>query len=302
MAFERCVALEAGDKSVLYFNLSHQGPAVPAQATVTLQAYEEDSGRIFAELAIRLQPPPGYGDDVVRFTAGADGTWSYAGDRVAAYDPRWWPRELAYVPLTAVPLQLQVDDNTLNVRWGGETVAAITDHTKPSVLTPASMAFELSDFDQWHLALRVWFFWLDTRIGGGHEVPDAERFDMLLRKKDGFITLACTDMHWREMWAQIDGAPMRATLGLSGSAKLKLVTEGVHKVAAMFKREKGEDHSEVYDPVAALIPRQAQRLGQVDKFDKRGKGLEAHIPTIENVVPQSEGTLARMTSSDVRLG
>jgi len=199
---------------------------------------------------------------------------------------------------------VRVDGVNLRVEWGDKVVAKITDHTNPSVLKPESMRLELFDFDRNHLALRAWFFWLDTNIGSGHEVPDAERFDMLLRKNDGYVTLACTDMHWREMWAQIDGAPMQATLGMSRAAKLKLLTEGLEKVKAIFTGKKEADHEGVFSPVDGpepLVPKQAARLGGGD-FATRGKGAEAHLPTIVNVVEQSDATTLKMVSSDVRLG
>ncbi|MCB8923084.1 MAG: hypothetical protein H6662_15970 [Ardenticatenaceae bacterium] len=304
VAFERCAALQPGDTSLIYFNLDHIGPDLPGEATVTIEAYDEKMGEVKATLPIRLQKPPAYNDSVVQFIQNG-AVWQPQGTQVASYEPRWWPRPAVdYVPLATYPLQVRLDGKRLLVEWGGKTVAQITDHTDPTVLLPQSMRLELFEFDRSHLALRAWFFWLDKNIGSGHEVPDAERFDMLLRKQDGYVTLACTDMHWREMWAQIDGAPMEATLGMSRAAKLKLLTEGIAKVKAFFTGEKEADHDGVFSPVdgpAPLIPKQAARLGGGD-FATRGKGAEAHLPTIINVVEQSDATTLKMVSSDVRLG
>lgn len=308
LAFERCVPLQTDDSSLIYFNLAHHGPDVPERATVTLEVFAYDEKRkqvqeVVATRTIALQRPAAYPNDAVHFVQ-ADGAWQPAGAQVPAYDPRWWPRDVTYGALADYPLRVQVAGDALRVLWGETAVGIITDHTKPSIFQPETMMLELFDFDQWHLALRLWFFWQDVNIGGGHEVPDAERFDLLLRKKDGFVTLACTDMHWREVWAQIDGAPLRATLGLSNAAKLKLLAEGIEKIAHMFKREHGEDHEGVYSPVDGprpLIPRQAERLGQ-GEFTTRGKGAEAHIPMLENVVKQSDDITKKMVSSDVRLG
>ncbi len=305
MAFERCVALEPNDVSMIYFNLDHVGPDVPDETMVTIEAFDEKTGDVVAALPITIQKPEGYSEDVMRFMEASTGVWQPLGSKVVRDEPRWWPKEtIDYLPVTAYPLQVQVEGTKLLVEWDGKLVGQITDHTKPSVLQPETMRLELFDFDRHHLALRTWFFWLDTNIGGGHEVPDAERFDMLLRKQDGYVTLACTDMHWRETWGQIDGAPMRATLGMSRAAKLKILTEGVEKITGIFKREKGKDHEGVYSPVdgpAPLIPKQAERLGKGD-FATRGKGAEAHLPVLENVVEQSEATMRKMVSSDVRLG
>lgn len=306
LAFERCAPLEPEDVSLIYFNLDHVGPDLPDSATVTIEAFNEKSGAVVASLPITLQRPPEYENTVARFVPSAANLWQPQGTLVARYEPRWWPRPaVAYTPLANCPLQVRVADARLLVEWDGTVVGQITDHTKPSVLQPETMRFELFDFDAYHLALRIWFFWLDTRIGGGHEVPDAERFDLLLRKQDGYVTLACTDMHWRETWGQIDGAPMRATLGMSQAAKLKILTEGVEKITGIFKREKGQDHEGVFSPVdgpSPLIPKQAERLGK-GEFTTRGKGAEAHLPVLENVLPQKSAENTRkMVSSDVRLG
>lgn len=306
LAFERCAPLEPGDVSLIYFNLDHVGPDLPDTAVVTIEAFDEKSGVVVAALPITLQKPPQYDGNAVRFISPAFNLWQTQGTEVARYEPRWWPREtITYVPLANCPLQLRVEGAKLLVEWDGNVVGQITDHTKPSVLQPETMRFGLFDFDAYHLALRIWFFWLDTRIGGSHEVPDAERFDLLLRKQDGYVTLACTDMHWRELWGQIDGAPMRATLGMSQAAKLKILTEGLTKVTGIFKREKGKDHTGVFSPVdgpAPVVPKQAERLGQ-GEFVTRGKGAEAHLPVLENVLPQKSDEVTRkMVSSDVRLG
>ncbi|MCZ7669031.1 MAG: hypothetical protein M5U34_18485 [Chloroflexi bacterium] len=62
---------------------------------------------------------------------------------------------------------------------------------------------------------------------GRHEVPDAERFDLLLRPGDGLVTLACTDLHWREMWGQTIAPPLEATVGLNWRQKAVLGKEKI---------------------------------------------------------------------------
>jgi hypothetical protein len=210
------------------------------------------------------------------------------------------------VPGTADLLTVRRDQNNLRVFWGERETAVITDHTNPTILDDHAIYFDLSQFDEWHLALRIWFFWLDKNIGSGffigrHEVPDAERFDLLIRKKDGQVTLACTDLHWREMWGQINqGETMRATLGLNFETKTKLAEEELSKVLNIWQKEKGQDYIDPYNPIE-YISRLAMGLGQERVV--RGKGTEAHIPTIHNMTQVREPNRpSRMTSSDVRLG
>jgi hypothetical protein len=158
------------------------------------------------------------------------------------------------------------------------------------------------------VALRIWFFWLDKNIGkaffvGRHEVPDAERFDMLIRRQDGATTLACTDLHWRETWGRVTrGEPLKATLGLSREAKIKLAEGAMSKMWRVWQRAEDVDHKRPYNPLP-YIERMAATLGQEAVGTVRAKGTEAHLPALQNVETTDEdGRPPRMTSSDVRLG
>jgi hypothetical protein len=160
----------------------------------------------------------------------------------------------------------------------------------------------LFDFDEWHVALRIWFFWLDANIGDGffigrHEVPDAERFDLLIRKKDGVVTLACTDLHWREVWGQVVGGPLQATLGMSRETKLKLAQEKLNELWSVWEEGEEQHYDGIYNPTEDYIPRMARRFGQMIVVKK--KGTEAHLPMLHNVTQTDP---SRWTSSDVRLG
>lgn len=306
-AFERCTEMEAGDSSMIFFNVTHVGPDVPAAATVTIEAYNEGSGDVFATLPVTLQKPAAYPAGAVRLVEASPNIWQPQGDMLAVYDPRWWPKGVSYVAAGELPLIIQRQQAALSVQWRGRETAVITDDTKPSILDMEAVFFELFHFDEWHVALRAWFFWLDAKVGGGffvgrHEVPDAERFDMLIRRVDGIVTLACTDLHWREVWGEVDGSPLRATLGLSRETKLKLAEEELGKLWGTWKGEKQLDHDRVYDPIR-FIERLAEERGKEQAGIQRAKGTEAHLPMLHNVEQRyEEGRPPRMTSSDVRLG
>jgi hypothetical protein len=307
-AFERCAEMEAGAASVIFFNLSHVGPELPDTATVTLEAYDEDSGEKFASLSIDLQKPESLPEQIVRFEKTGDGRWWPSAGMLPVYDPRWWPRPVTYVaPSSPLPLSIHREGLKLRVQWDGRRVATITDHTEPTILDTDALSFELFDFDKWHVALRTWFFWLDKNMGGDffvgrHEVPDAERFDLLIRKQDGQVTLACTDLHWRETWGMVDeGDILEATLGLGLETALELAKENLEKLWAVWKREEKKDHTRPYNPIS-YIERMAERLGKQETGTVRDKGTEAHLPALHNVTQTDDGSRPpRMTSSDVRL-
>jgi hypothetical protein len=241
------------------------------------------------------------------------GSWAVSSGRyLPRYDSRWWPSpEVLYESGEPPPLSLRVDDRALIVAWGRpeNTIAVIEDHTEPSVLQMGeSMAAELFAFDAWSVALRVWFFWVDKYVGGSHfvgrhEVPDAERFDMIIRREDGRVLLAATDLHWREVWARVlPGKVLRGSLGISREMAMELAKEKWSDswneiwVRPVSRREPGDRRESRCNPVEPYIRRLAEREATVTM---KAGGTEAHVPTLHNVEQRRP---AVMTSSDVRLG
>ncbi len=321
-AFETPAPLKADDSSYLYFNLTHAGTYLPSSATVTLRAFEYvDSDRRAIEqdrarLCLRVLPPPDLPpvEEIIRIVPGKqDNTWVVSPGRcLPAYDSRWWPSlQVAYEPGEPLPLTLRIGKGALLIEWGepGNTIAVIDDYSDPSVLLLAeTLSFELFAFDQWSVALRVWFFWVDKYVGGGffvgrHEVPDAERFDMIIRRRDGRVLLAGTDLHWREVWARVlPTRTLRATLGMSRETATKLAKEKWSETwseiwaRTLNRAERSADTEHPSNPVDPYIRRLAEREATVTV---KAGGTEAHIPTLHNVEQRRP---AAMTSSDVRLG
>jgi hypothetical protein len=321
-AFEACTPLLANETSYLYFNLTHAGAELPPAATLTLRAFEclEGNGRTIerdqARLYLQIRSPsnlPPVGE-IIRMVPGEEpNTWIAAPGRyLPTYDSRWWPSpEVAYERSEQPPLMVRIEESMLLVEWGerGHTVAVVEDCTTPSVLMLAeAMAFELFAFDQWSVALRIWFFWVDKYVGGGffvgrHEVPDAERFDMIIRRKDGRVLLAGTDLHWREVWARVLPTKiLRATLGMPRDTAIKLAREKWSDTwneiwaKARNRTEPSVDGEGINNPVDPYIRRLAEREATVTV---KASGTEAHIPTLHNVEQRRPPV---MTSSDVRLG
>lgn len=321
-AFETSSPFMAGDVSYLYFNLTHAGACLPPTATVTWRAFEcvQNNGRSTEHdqarlcLPIRLPPDLPPLEEIIRLTpAEQAGAWvASPGRYLPAYDSRWWPSpEVIYEPGERPPLLLRIQDGALLVEWGepGHTVAVIEDSTTPSVLLLAeTMAFEVFAFDPWSIALRVWFFWVDTYVGRGffvgrHEVPDVERFDMIIRRQDGRVLLAGTDLHWREVWARVlPNKILRATLGIPRDTAIKLARErwsdAWNKIWAKPNNHVATvvDASGPNNPVEPYIRRLAEREATVTL---KATGTEAHLPTLHNVEQRRPPV---MTSSDVRLG
>jgi hypothetical protein len=325
-AFEEIQPVLASEKpNNVYFNITHAGDSLPEEVPLTLEAYPDGGGDAVAAVVVKLTKPANVPDNVLRIVA-AEPTKKWVvnhGVMAPLYDCRWWSsRDVVYESVQTPPLVIQREGNALLVQWDGATVAQITDQTRPPVLDQSNdVQFELFQFitpGREYFALRAWFFWLDKNVKvlsvgglGRHEVPDAERFDLLLRKKDGVVTLACTDLHWREMWGQVIEAPLQATIGLNFKQKVLL---GEEKLGSVFGDHKHDDGRRDYNPIG-LIERLAEDLVSDDEdLTMRAKGSEAHVPMLNNVQQVTVGddgelivtkkgtsTEHEMTSSDVRL-
>ena len=308
-AFEKCAPLLPGDEAIAFFNVSHLGPDVPNMATIEFEAFIEETGEVVAKRTVQLQKPADYRTEAVQMKATEPGRWRPVGRFLPLYEPRWWLQPIAYQAAESWPLQIQQANNSLVVQWNDNVIATIEDTSTPSLLTtPEMLSFELFDFDEWHVALRIWFFWLDAALGEDvvapqHEVPDAERFDLLIRKADGGVSLACTDLHWRETWGIVTpDEALRASIGLNKDVVLKLAQEQLGKLWDTWRREEAAEHKRPYNP-HTYIQRLAASIGQNKAGTVRGKGLEAHLPALHNVTQIVEdGKPPRMVSSDVRLG
>jgi hypothetical protein len=321
-AFETCAPLQENESSIVFFNITHAGSNLPLEANLTLIAFESEdiNGNIpkrdQAAILIKLLKPSDMPteNEVMRFKPGIEANqWIVSpGQYLPAYDSRWWPsRDVNYIHCEPIPLGIELDNGNLFVIWGDkkEIIAVIEDFSDPSVLLMAeTLAFELFKFDEWSVCLRIWFFWVDKYIGGNlflgrHEVPDAERFDMIIRRKDGRVILAGTDLHWRETWFRVlPKKTLRATIGMPKETIIKLAQQKWGEVWTNIwiksaKQSATVDENEITNnPVDPYIKRLAAREATMTL---KAKGTESHCPMLHNVVQRRP---ARMTSSDVRRG
>ncbi len=311
-AFEEVTPLAPGDFQVIIMNLTHLGSALPASDTLTLVAVaDETPDEIHATLVVTLLRPTDFPTEgVSRMAQDALGVWSpTAGSYLPQYDTRWWPEErVTYTAVDTPPLTIRQDNAALHVYWQDHPIAHITDHTRPSILTDGGLVrLDLFNFDDYYYALRLWFFWLNVNIGHGffigrHEVPDVERFDLLIKKSDGLVTLACADLHWREAWGLATETPVRGTLGLARETKIALAEE---KLGGLWMQIWGKKATAAdsqpetaYNPLRYVTRLAKREATTTTPMVARAKGTEAHIPMWHNVETDNE----RLTSSDVRLG
>ncbi len=307
---EGCVPLTTTTTSNIFLNVHHRGPGVPATAVLTLEAFDEnDNDKVYARLTVTLQKPTVNASNILQLNPTTFGKWqTNAGTLLPTYDPRWHPEtDVTYVSSDAIPLQVQQDKFALRFLWGGQEIAVIEDKTRPSMLDPNFSAdkykpggvhFELFHWDDEFIVLRIWFSWLNIRIPdhiwkvAKHEVPDAERFDLLIRRKTGSIGLACTDLHWREMWGRCEkqDEPITGYIGLTGGTLIRVGIEDImnKKLPRSLPENLTIKKKLPYDLLLDFVKREAAAFAEEEDDGggevTLGPGNQAHVPTLNNVV------------------
>lgn len=340
---EEPAPLPMGEKSYIYLNLTHiKADDLPETAELTIEAYDPgDNHRdesVVSTLTITLKRPDNIPDKLrlLESGSGQDDAWHIQdGTHLQQYDPRWWPEGVEYVAENRpLPLTIRRIANRLEIYWGdsAKAVAILTDNTKPSLLTPGehqrqyrnTVLFDLFNFDDNHIVLRIWFYWLNKKIGGQnfigrHEVPDAERFDIILRKEGGAAVFVCTDLHWSEMWGEVPDLPLEVSLGLSRQKILAEIEKKARDMAdkawdapARWLGLKKDDSQPVPDaesfhnPIQFIRDRAAARYRKESLNKVRDKGSEAHVPQMHGVIEYHRSRFDstkrnQMVSNDVRL-
>jgi hypothetical protein len=130
---------------------------------------------------------------------------------------------------------------------------------------------------------RLWFLWFDKRLGKRHEVPDAERIEIVFEPERGSVPYMGTDFHYKETWGPLRSREKmgKAELGLGPSDLDDLAVQALVGFLSSTK-----------------TANPAQRVAQgLCGFGTRQRGVQAHVPLLTNV-----NVLDRTTSGDVRDG
>lgn len=298
--------------SYVYLNVAHLNGPFDVPYRLLLGIHREDAPQHeppVQVMPVTLTPPRQIVDGLVRQPFRFDSlTGSFAGRHVPCYLGRWWsPWQVRYVELASIPsLHLANHKNILAVEGRSAPeghagsrprIAEIADHIGFQGVAGDTRLF---DAELYHLhgdyfVLRLWFSWLmehDIRTALD-EIPDAERFDLVIDAAANRVVFAATDFHWREVWARAcaDGAaPVCGHLGLMSESGLQYlkdklpVLDGAREswLACVEEvlRQDGP-HSGLRVPSEAVCA-ELRDPGQVTS---RGLGLEAHVPSLENCLP-----------------
>lgn len=291
------MAVAPGESQPVFINVTHVGGEV-RERRLTLRPITERNGRLEAlngTLRIRLTVPER--TNAVLVTDPVRGRWdsagqtlTFAGTQLPDYVSRWWPHRLpVFREAESLPerLALMRRSERIWLTLDGKTLATIVDHDwKPGHDIPTAPVVqpELFHFcDGRYYVARIWFLWLDKKVGVQHEVPDAERVDVLFDSTWGPEPVAAvgTDFHYQETWGRLQPGEQEARIAL-GLGVGSLSTFALTSLTNFLRKAR------VDDPARVVAE---QLCGSVTWQ----KGPRAHVPLLTNV-----DVFAHMTSHDVR--
>jgi len=212
-----------GTPHPVFMNLTHPSGAIRPRS-VTLRAYTGEKAAdvpLDSTLQVSLAVPTTNAAPVENPLAGV---WNetktqlrFVGDTLPDYVSRWWaPAMFAYRPAGNLPGRLRLDrrDDTLTLKLDtdngdsdGVCLAEIVDNGWAPGQGTQGLRHILAELYHFlegrYYVVRLWFLWLDKRIGPAREVPDAERVDVLFDIETGRSPFLGPAFHYREVWTQL---------------------------------------------------------------------------------------------------
>lgn len=297
----------------LYFNLFHRGNVISSELPLTIQI-KTPQGKLVAERRFMLYPPA---HRPVRLDWEGDwpfgSTLQWEGERVPSYQSRWWPEQrLTFEKRELPPFRLRYDRLVTDNQWGRVTLSLLDADEGEQVLARVDGRLEsalhdvrLFDADLFHFygdvwAVRLWFSWLHTHFTeddihpdlqshatptvreSREEVPDAERFDLLIDVKNRFVTHIGTDNHYKELWGTwYYDTPVQVRIGHNKSMRtiLFILSARASDTFASLTSSRKDD----YNP-AAVIREQMEHGHRALSFEEIRESLswEAHAPIVDD--------------------
>ncbi len=297
----------------LYFNLYHRSQTMSQEYQVTIQVKTEQGDlvctrsfmlvRPFARQPIQLQWQHNW---------PTGSTLSWQGKQVPAYQSRWWPKQrLAYQTRDIPALTLDYTRLAKDNRWGQVTLS-LGEGADKSVLLRIDGRLERALHDN-HLfyadlfhfhdnvwAVRIWFNWLHHSFTEDdlaselrnqatplvrdrrEEIPDAERFDVLIDIEEKIVTHIGTDNHYKELWGEwYEDRPVQAYIGHNRSIRTAFFIMST-RVTDTFVGLSNE-RTDSYNPSAVIYqemthPQRALGLQEI----MEALSWEAHPPLVDD--------------------
>lgn len=316
----------------LYFNICHRGDLMADEYPVTIQVKSKE-GQLVAERCFMLLRP--HARQPIRLLWQNDwpfgSTLHWQGKQVASYQSRWWPEQrINYAEREIPPFRVRYDRLVTDNQWGRVTLSMVGEEAGASeqvlVRVDGRLESALHDVRLFHAdlfhfhedvwAVRLWFSWLHDRFTSDdihpdlrgktsplvrdrkEEIPDAERFDILVDVKEKIVTHIGTDNHYKELWGEWgeSDSPLQAYIGHNRSARtvLFILSARLSDTFASLSNSRDDD----YNPVTLIREQLEDGAYRALSFSEIRDALswEAHPPLVDDFRVPGE-----LIGPDVRL-
>lgn len=309
---QECRELLDNSTSYVYLNLNHRDGPIDQTYQLRLAVYcEEDCAedvdldQPLASLDLQLTPPQqihaGEVNNPVRLAQNGQ-AYSFVGEDIPIYLDRWWSPKFVHYgqDLLAPPLlSFKFKKNLLRIedaeRSGREKrLAQVQDNILFQDVIDEARDFnaELYHFTEHYFVLRLWFSWLEKHgtVSVLDEIPDAERFDLLIDSHKHRVVYAATDFHWRETWVPVPPSRrlyVKAHIGLFSDHGLSFIRSKLPLLGSNYDGwlewmetlvAQDQGQNEVRIPSKFVRLAVEERL----KAEDLGANVEAHVPYFEN--------------------
>jgi len=157
---------------------------------------------------------------------------TFVGNLVGSYYPRWYPELFNLIANTNNYYQLDstisnISFNLFKKSQGSDKDRIILNFKENEIaivegdMDGANYHIDLFKFNNTFI-IRIWFLWISKKqfrdknnleplqrdvqtrgIFDNPELPDFERFDIIVSSSNGNILAVCTDFHWQEYWYKL---------------------------------------------------------------------------------------------------
>lgn len=308
----------------LYFNLTHRSSTIAEDYPITIQVKDEAGNLVTARRFVAVRPAARH---PLRLNWHSDwpfgSTLQWQGKHVPDYQSRWWPQQrLTFQKREVPPFTVRYDRMTTSDRWGrvvlslaGQTLARVEGRLESALHDVRLFDADLFHFYENVWAVRLWFSWLHHSFtegdlhadvlgkavplvrDGREEIPDVERFDLLVDVEEKVIRYIGTDNHYKELWGQWGWErPVQALIGHNVSAQTAFFIFAARTTDTLVSLSGSRSHT--YDP-APLIRQELESGGRGGlSFEEIRDAIswEAHAPIVDDFRAQGD-----FIGPDVRL-
>ncbi len=249
---------------------------------------------------------------------------TFNGNLLCSYSPRWYPEFQQVSPnvktyyineshisdfsLETLVKSEQIDKDKVTLYFKERKIADIEGDMKG-----ASFQTDLYWFNNF-IIIRIWFLWISKRhfqdgrvltplrdwkekglFDFNPELPDIERFDIIVSPQDGRILAICTDFHWQELWYKMkNNLPMKGIIAkfvhpigesLSRLLNRELVSNRYENILKELRKISLESSKVVKQEMIYSTGEEIERMMQINKNMTVKKGtniFRSHVPYVRN--------------------